>query len=79
MYYLYVTFYNKNKECYLQYKKLKLMSVILDGSKLFIIFTEYLLDTKKGMLSGYRLYPVVLKENNNGGKEVNFKGRKAKM
>lgn len=55
------------------------MSVILDGSKLFIIFTEYLFDTKKGMLSGYRLYPVVLKENNNGGKEVNFKGRKARM
>lgn len=56
----------------------KSMSVIWDGSKLFIIFTEYLFDTKKGVLSGYRLYPVDLKGNNNRGKEVNFKGRKAK-
>ena len=51
----------------------------LRWNKLFIIFTEYLFDTKKGVLSGYRLYPVVLKGNNNRGKEVNFKRRKAKM
>ena len=51
----------------------------LRWNKLFIIFTEYLFDTKKGVLSVYRLYPVVLKGNSNRGKEVNFKRRKAKM
>lgn len=83
MYYQCATFYNKNyKECYLQFlKKLTLMSLILNGIKLFMILTlviVYLTQRKECYLDiNYIL--LFCKGNNNGGKEVNFKGRKAKM
>lgn len=80
MYYQCVTFYNKNKGCYRQVKKLTLISVILHDSKLFMILTflnMYLTQRKECYLdTNYIL--LFYKWNDNGGKEVNFKGRKAK-
>lgn len=62
-------------------KKLTSISVTLNGSKLFMILTlltMYLTQRKECYL-GINYILLFCKGNNNGGKEVNFKGRKAKI
>lgn len=56
MYHQCVTFYNKIIVSPIKNK------IDVDGSKIIynLNSTEYVFDTKKGILSGYKLYPVVL-------------------
>lgn len=63
------------------FKKLTLMSLILNGIKLFMILTLVIvcLTQRKECYLDINYILLFCKGKNNGGKEVNFKGRKAKM
>lgn len=73
-----VTFYNKNEECYLQFLKINVCDLRWEQIIYNLLLNIYLTQRKECYLDiDYIL--LILKGNNNRGKEVNFKGRKANV